>query len=466
MKSINETGQKRQNRTVTLYLGNTLAEYEKMISTEDGIQALIRRVEIADSLNWGHLADGHHVGCPRHLHFTHHDSYTRWVKHFDGTQSLVTLIRVRCLDCGAVFTIQPSFIVRYKRYDTDAMEKFMVLLFVTEDSYRMASVSQALGMDTEQAGTWVALEEADHDAISPMALWGLVQWLGQLSPAQLNLALGVEPPTYIIEDEKHMRECGEKAYVPIVYAPKEALIWWIDYIDSVSEDALRSSLERFKAISERLAHIVGATVDGWDPAQKALQGAFPGITLAECHLHAMLKLGQHLATFKRQRKAAGHPVSEQEEAQIRNAFIRVLRAPTPEAYQKALDELPEAFDEGPLASRKDSLITKQALFQAWTTDDRLAVVTTALDQCMKFLNRKQDNLQTLHSPESGLATMNAWALTRNCWRFLKGAKRAGLSPLELAGANFLGIPWMQLVNLVLCAWATLAFAAGALLVST
>jgi hypothetical protein len=244
------------------------------------------------------------------------------------------------------------------------------------------------------------------------------------------------------------------------------LIWWIDYIDSVSADALQSSLERFKAISERLAHIVGATVDGWDPAHKALQGAFPGITLAECHLHAMLKLGQHLATFKRQRKAAGHPVSEQEEAQIRNAFIRVLRAPTPEAYQKALDELPEAFDEGPLASRKDSLIAKQALFQAWTTDDRLAVVTTALDQCMKFLNRKQDNMQTLHSPESGLATMNAWAITRNCWRFLKGAKRAGLSPLELAGADFLGIPWMQLVNLVLCAWATLAFAAGALLVST
>lgn len=466
MKSINETEQKRQNRTVTLYLGNTLAEYQKMISTEDGIQALIRRVEIADSLNWGHLADRHHADCPRHLHFTHHDSYTRWVKHFDGTQSLVTLIRVRCLDCGAVFTIQPSFIVRYKRYDTDAIEKFMVLLFITEDSYRMASVSQALGMDTQQAGTWVALEEAGHDAIFPMALWGLVQWLGQLSPAQLNLALGVEPPTHVIEDEKHMRECGEKAYVPIVYAPKEALIWWIDYIDSVSEDALRSSLERFKAISERLAHIAGATVDGWDPAQKALQGAFPGITLAECHLHAMLKLGQHLATFKRQRKAAGHPVSEQEEVQIRNAFIRVLRAPTTGAYQKALDELPEAFDEGPLASRKDSLITKQALFQAWTTDDRLAVVTTALDQCMKFLNRKQDNMQTLHSPESGLATMNAWALTRNCWRFLKGAKRAGLSPLELAGANFLGIPWMQLVNLVLCAWATLAFAAGALLVST
>ena len=466
MKSVNETEQKRQNRTVTLYLGNTLAEYQEMISTERGIQALIERVETADSLNWGHLADGHHAECPRQSHFTHHDSYVRWAKHFDGTQSLVTILRMRCLNCGAVFTIQPSFIVRYKRYDTDAIEKFMVLLFITEDSYRMAGVSQALGMDSQQAGTWVALDEANGDVITPPALWVLVQWLGQLSPAQLNLALGVDPPTHVIEDEKHVKECGEKAYVPIVYAPREALIWWIDYIDSVSEEALRSSLERFKAINERLAHITGATVDGWDPAQNALRGAFPGITLAECQLHALIKLGQHLATFKRQRKAVGQPVSEQEETLIRQAFIRVLRAPSPEAYQKALDELPDVFNHDPLASRKDSLIAKQALFQAWTTDDALAVVSTALDQCMKFLNRKQDNMQTFHSPESGLATVNAWAITRNCWRFLKGAKRAGSSPLELAGADFLGIPWMQLVNLVLCAWSTLAFAAGVLLIST
>jgi hypothetical protein len=99
-------------------------------------------------------------------------------------------------------------------------------------------------------------------------------------------------------------------------------------------------------------------------------------------------------------------------------------------------------------------------------DSRLVVVTTALDQCMKFLNRKFKNMQTFRSPESGLATVNAWAITRNCWRFLKGAIRTGLSPLELAGATFLGIPWMQFVNLVLSAWPTLPLAASALLLST
>ena len=50
----------------------------------------------------------------------------------------------------------------------------------------------------------------------------------------------------------------------MIYDFQTALIWWIDYVDSVSEPAMRASLERFKAIDERLGHITGATVDGWD----------------------------------------------------------------------------------------------------------------------------------------------------------------------------------------------------------
>jgi len=464
--TITEDKPKRQNRTITLYLGQTLAEYEMTYLTKEGIEAVIRKVEIADSLNWGCLATGHKEGCPRQLQFTPHSSYSRWAKHFDGTKSLVTILRLACMECQAVFSIHPSFIIRYKRYETDATEKLMTLLFITEDSYRMAGVSQSFGLDRQQAGTWVALAANQSQAIQPMALWSLVQWLGQLSPAQLNLALGVEPPQHIIEDEKHVKECGQKSYIPMIYAPKEALIWWIDYIDSVSEVKLTASLERFKAISDRLTHITGATVDGWDAAQNALQAAFPGITLAECHFHAMLKLGQHLATYKRQCKQIGQPISETQEANIQAAFARVLQAPTPEAYQQALDELPQVFDQQPLASRKQSLIEKQTLFQAWTTDDNLALVTTALDQCMKFLNRKYENMQTFHSQLSGLATVNAWAITRNCWRFLKGAKRAGLSPLELAGADFMDIPWLQLVNLLLSTWSSLSFSAQVVLLTT
>src|SRR5688572_27247459 len=131
--NITEAKPNRQNRTITLHLGNTLAEYEATYCSQSRMEALLSKVECADSLNWGCLASGHKPGCPRQLQFTHHDSYQRWAKHFNGHQSCVVIHRVRCLQCQAVFSVQPSFIIRYKRYETDATEKLMTLLFISED---------------------------------------------------------------------------------------------------------------------------------------------------------------------------------------------------------------------------------------------------------------------------------------------------------------------------------------------
>ena len=147
---ISTAPQKRQNRTVVLHLGNTLAEYKAWLATEEHKDELLRRVKIADGLNWCHLADGHHPECQRCLRFTHHGSYSRWLQDFNGQCQLMSIQRIRCQDCGAVFSILPSFVVRYKRWHTDAIEKLMVLLFIVEDSYRMAGVSQAFGIDAEQ----------------------------------------------------------------------------------------------------------------------------------------------------------------------------------------------------------------------------------------------------------------------------------------------------------------------------
>lgn len=103
--------------------------------------------------------------------------------------------------------------------------------------------------------------------------------LGQLSPAQLNLVPRVEPPDYILVDEKHTRETGDQACAPMIYEASVALIWWIDCLDSASEEALPARFERFKAIEEQLAHVLGARVDGWESTQNALLSAFEGITL-------------------------------------------------------------------------------------------------------------------------------------------------------------------------------------------
>src|SRR4051812_47660563 len=96
--SIQPTPAPRQNRTVVLYLGTTLADYEHLLADGPGRPALIQRVELADSLNWGHLADGHALACPRRLHFTPHHRYSRSLRHFTGPPTGVSIMRVRCGD--------------------------------------------------------------------------------------------------------------------------------------------------------------------------------------------------------------------------------------------------------------------------------------------------------------------------------------------------------------------------------
>lgn len=82
-------------------------------------------------------------------------------------------------------------------------------------------------------------------------------------------------------------------------------------------------------------------MDGWDAAQEALKVAFPGITLQEWLRHATTKLALHLATYKRRCKAAGQPLSEQEETRIYQAFVKVLPSrPSASAYPRCLPEGP------------------------------------------------------------------------------------------------------------------------------
>ena len=77
----------------------------------------------------------------------------------------------------------------------------------------------------------------------------------------------------------------------------------------------------------------------------------------------------------------------------------------------------------------------------------LAKVSTTLDQLIKFFDRKFFIMQTFRKAESARKTVRAFAIVRNFWRYMPGAKRAGQSPVEIAGADFQGIPWLEVVNL-------------------
>jgi len=254
----------------------------------------------------------------------------------------------------------------------------------------------------------------------PRTLWQLMMWLGRQSLPTILRRLGLKPPTHAIEDEKFAKEKGERTHIPMLV--QGVLIWWIDYVDHSDNWTLGSSFQHFEAelAPAKDWNLAEVCVDGWLTAKIALQRGFPGILIGECHLHAMKTLDRASATYRK----AHAKVSEQRTQELRVAYKHVLDAPTRRHYGQRLRWLDATFKTDPiLQPRYQPLKERATAFTAWTRDDQLAVMTTLPDQQCKFLNRKLFSMQTIRTPAGGKATVTAWAIACNFWRFLETGPR-------------------------------------------
>ena len=143
-------------------------------------------------------------------------------------------------------------------------------------------------------------------------------------------------------------------------------------------------------------------------------------------------------------------LTEEELEEIKKRHDQVLEARSIANYSEQLGELQDEFgyiDE--VAKRCRSLGKKSLMFLAYILYPllHLAKVSTLLDQLIKFFDRKFFIMQTFRKPASADKTVRAFAIVRNFWRYMPGAKRAGRSPVEIAGANLQDIPWLEVVNL-------------------
>jgi hypothetical protein len=420
-------GRKNLNRTVILFLGFIVEEYQEIIADRERFLMLVSQADEAA------LFQHHKKGCPGNHRFTRHERRTRTLRPYQGDSYEITVWQVRCLDCQAVYTILPSFALRYKRLDAWAAQNLLEIILILINTYRGGRY--ILGLN----------HSSDCPIKDPRTLWHLVMWLGHQSLPAILRRLGLKPPTHAIEDEKFAKENGERTYIPMLV--QGMLIWWIDYVDHSDNCTLGRSFQHFKAELDPPEDwkLIGVCVDGWLPAKIALQREFPGILIGECHLHALKSLDRALATYRK----AHSEISEQRSQELRAAYEHVLDAPTRRHYGQRLRWLDATFKTDPiLKPRYQALKERAAAFTAWTKDGRLAVMTTLLDQQCKFLKRKLFSMQTIRTPRGGKATVTAWAIARNFWRFLEGAKHAGQSPVELGGGDLHSIPWLQVVNVI------------------
>jgi len=424
---------RRQNRTVVLFLGVHHHEYQTVIEQRTVFLGL---VILADRQ---HPFFGHKPKCPHPHRFTRHGHYSRTAIPWQGAPYPVCIWQVRCLACGAVFTILPSFLVRYQRFDAACIQQMIETSLIMGASYRHTR----LLFNASQP----------HLPIQdPRTIWSKVQWLGRtMSVTQLLLLFGLSPPSHILEDEKFARENGIQTYIPAIVQGTYSLIWWIDYVPQVDTQTLQQSFRTYiKQVKPLKAFPQASTQDGWKASLKALAQLCPRLVFQQCHLHFQGKFNRLLATWRKTQPT----LSEEAMSAYRAAHWKLLNAPDKRSFGQRLRRLQESLSPALFHPFWERLHEKRDQILAYLKDRAIATVTTLQDQLFRFLDRKLFMMGTFREKTAAYHTVNAWAITRNCWRFMPGAKRAGYSPVELAGADLQGVPWLQGVNLA-AQWAPL-----------
>src|SRR6266568_6407629 len=201
------------------------------------------------------------------------DSLTRHSHYVRIRLGGLTIWRMQCTRCKAVFTVLPHFVLRYRQMRPDVA--------------RDALLATRGGLSLEWCATIC------H--ISPMAFYRIICAFGQHSLVSVLTRCGLRLPVYLLADEKHSRCLTEKVYLPTIVSGR--VLWHLGYSASKSAIAFTESygdLQRAALEHAPSYQVQGALIDGFDSTTKSLRTLFPGARLGTCLRHALNKLPDKL----------------------------------------------------------------------------------------------------------------------------------------------------------------------------
>ena len=427
-----------QKRTAILYFGATKQAYLSLVQ-EKKHSALLDYIQ--PLLKAQLQPEQHHDGCSDQSRYTIHSQRDRHLQGLLGSVETIPLCRVRCQSCHAVFTVLPSFILRYRRQDADCLGKLLEM-----------NLGMGLTLrETASIYSWMGLERAWQ----PSWIWSLVQWLGQLLPVFLLLMrMGLTPPQHLLSDEKFAMLNGAKVYLFLVSA--QELVWYGKWMSNSDETAFSQAIEAFCTGMDEAArgsrHLepadeyvpISVTTDGWIAAQNAWQTAVPRITLIECKLHGHKRVSRSLEEYVK-----AHPeLSCQQLQQVKAHLNSILSAPSLAAFsQRIRRNLVRYRDEPILLKRLNILKDKRFRFTHALKLDAAPAYAAPLDRSMRFLDEKLQSFGQFRADHAVDPMLNAWAIVNNLRAFLPDAQKAGQSLVQFFGAEVKGIPWMEVLNL-------------------
>lgn len=421
----------RERRTVSVDFGLSLSQYRRtQADAASFIECVTATMRVVTHVK-------HAEDCAGTHRYTRHSTRPRPLHCKGSGFTQIPVSQIRCLDCHAVFTVLPSFVLRYQRYEVRLAQDILEYNLIMNISYRYQA--RILGNNNEELAN-----------TAPMALWRLMSWLGTAIPVTtLLLQLGLKPPTAFIEDEKFVSEAGHQTYIAAII--KDDVIWWTAYLQATDEPTLTAAFQIFKA---QVQHFFPryqprlALTDGHGPAQGGLRTTFPSLSIQECLGHIQRRVNTDLATYRRKHPEATAEFLESTSTRIWDALTT---SKSVSEFSQRLRRVRESLNGDPLMTgRINRVMEKRDRLTEHLRRRDVPTTSVEIDQKFKWLDRKYFQMQSLMSEGGGAAFSNAWAIARNFWRFMPGAKRAGKNPVETVGLDLSGHPWLELVNL--CAY--------------
>ena len=258
------TRQTRDNRTITVDFRDDATYYQLLGDGKMFIECVLAFL-LALGFQLKHKATCRGGGC-----LTRHSHYVR--VRLGG----VTIWRIQCTTCRAVFTVLPHFVLRYRQMRPEVARD---ALLATHGGLSLA---------------WCAV--ICH--LSPMAVYRLVCAFGHHSLVTVLTRCALPLPVYNLADEKHSTCLADKVYLPTIVRGR--VLWHLGYTTEASAVALTQSYGEFQcaALQEDPSYRVkGVLTDGFDSTTKSLRTLFPGVRVGTCLRHALIKLPKKLVVY-------------------------------------------------------------------------------------------------------------------------------------------------------------------------
>jgi hypothetical protein len=405
----------RENRTITVDFHDETTYFALLGNP----QAFVEFV-LAFLLSLGFQLT-HKATCSGGGSLTRHSQYAR--VRLGG----LTLWRLQCTTCRAVFTVLPHWVLRYRQ--------------MRPEMARDALLAMHGGLSLE----WCAAIYR----IAPMALYRLVCALGHHSLVTVLPRCGLALSPYFLADEKHSRCLTDKVYLPTIVHGR--VIWHLGDTEEASAVAFTQSYREFERAAsqqEPSYRVRGVLTDGFDSTTQSMRTLFPGARLGNCLRHALNKLPKKLA-------AVASPVRKVLRSQFHTLWYRARQRKGLRVF--ALGQRLRRFTDHVTAMAgvangtrvRHWIQGKKAGWYAVLEDLLMPVTSTLLDQAHNAIERKLFAMKGFHHPGGNQqAFLTGLAHLYNLIPYQRRAKHAGACGVEVEGGRVPTRDWFLNIQIL------------------